>query len=395
MKLLKQIAEIAWMNLRNIPQRLGTSLVIVVGIAGVVAVLVALLAMAEGFRATLAGTGKDDRAIVLREGANAELSSGLSREQVDLIKRAAGVRRDAAGEPIASAELLVIADLPKAGTRSMANAQVRGVQPEAFVLRPEVKIVEGRNFTPGPRELIVGRGAASAFDGLAVGSTIDFRDSAWTVVGHFEAGGGSHESELWGDAEVVQSAYRRNGFQSVSAQLESAAALDTFREALAADPRLTLKVQSQKDYYEAQSRQLSTVIDIVGTVIAAIMAIGAVFGALNTMYAAVATRGREIATLRAIGFGGLPVVVSVMIEALLLALAGGILGALLAYVVFNGYTVSTLNGASFSQVAFDFRVTPELMQRGLTWALVIGLIGGLIPAIRAARLPVTTALRAT
>jgi putative ABC transport system permease protein len=395
MKLLKQIAEIAWMNLRNIPQRLGTSLVIVVGIAGVVAVLVALLAMAEGFRATLAGTGKDDRAIVLREGANAELSSGLSREQADLIKRAAGVRRNDAGEPIASAELLVIADLPKAGTGTLANAQVRGVQPEAFALRPEVRIIEGRSFTPGPRELIVGRGAAAAFDGLTVGATIDFRDSAWTVVGIFEAGGGSHESELWGDAEVVQSAYRRNGFQSVSAQLESAAALDTFREALAADPRLTLKVQSQKDYYEAQSQQLSTVINIVGTVIAAIMAIGAVFGALNTMYAAIATRGREIATLRAIGFGGLPVVVSVMIEALLLALAGGVLGALLAYVAFNGYTVSTLNGASFSQVAFDFRVTPELMQRGLTWALIIGLIGGLMPAIRAARLPVTTALRAT
>jgi putative ABC transport system permease protein len=394
MKLLKQIFEIAWMNLRNIPQRLGTSLVIVVGIAGVVGVLVALLAMAEGFRATLAGTGKDDRAIVMREGANAELSSGLSREQVDLIKRAAGVKRNAAGEPIASGELLVIADLPKASTGTLANAQVRGVQPEAFELRPEVKIIEGRNFTPGPRELIAGRGAASQFADIKVGSQIAFRDSAWTVVGLFEAGGGSHESEFWGDAEVVQSAYRRNGFQSVSAQLESPAALATFRTALSDDPRLTVKVQSQKDYYESQSRQLSTVINIIGTVIAAIMAIGAVFGALNTMYAAIATRSREIATLRAIGFGGLPVVVSVMIEALLLALIGGVLGALLAYVIFNGYTVSTLNGASFSQVAFDFRVTPELMKRGLTWALLIGLIGGLLPAIRAARLPVTTALRA-
>lgn len=394
MRLLKQIVEISWMNLRNIPQRLGTSLVIVVGIAGVVGVLVALLAMAEGFRATLAGTGKDDRAIVLREGANAELSSGLSREQVDLIKRAAGVARDDAGEPLASAELLVIADLPKASTGTLANAQVRGVQPEAFALRPEVRITEGRNFTPGPRELIVGRGAASQFQDLQVGAQIAFRDSAWTVVGLFEAGGGAHESELWGDAEVVQSAYRRNGFQSVSLQLDSPEALETVRTALAGDPRLALKIQSQKEYYEAQSRQLSTVINIVGTVIAAIMAIGAIFGALNTMYAAIATRSREIATLRAIGFGGLPVVVSVMIEALVLALLGGLLGALLAYVIFNGYTVSTLNGASFSQVAFDFRVTPELMQRGLVWALIIGLVGGLMPAIRAARLPVTTALRA-
>lgn len=394
MRALKQIIAIAWMNLRNIPQRLGTSLVIVIGIAGVVGVLVALLAMGEGFRATLAGTGSDERAIVLREGANAELSSGLTREQADLLKRLPGVQRDAAGEPVASAELLVIADLPKASTGSAANAQVRGVQPEAFALRPDVKIIEGRNFTPGPRELIAGRGAASQFGGIEVGSRIAFRDSDWTIVGLFEAGGGAHESELWGDAEVVQSAYRRNGFQSVSLQLESAAALDTVREAIAADPRLNVKIQSEKSYYEAQSRQLSTVISIVGTVIAAIMALGAVFGALNTMYAAIATRSREIATLRAIGFGGLPVVVSVMIEALLLALIGGALGAALAYLVFNGYTVSTLNGASFSQVAFDFRVTPALMQRGLVWALLIGLIGGLLPAIRAARLPVTTALRA-
>lgn len=394
MRALKQIIAIAWMNLRNIPQRLGTSLVIVIGIAGVVGVLVALLAMGEGFRATLAGTGSDERAIVLREGANAELSSGLTREQADLLKRLPGVQRDAAGEPVASAELLVIADLPKASTGSAANAQVRGVQPEAFALRPQVRIIEGRNFTPGPRELIAGRGAASQFGGIEVGSRIAFRDSDWTIVGLFEAGGGAHESELWGDAEVVQSAYRRNGFQSVSVQLESAAALDAVREAIAADPRLNVKIQSEKSYYEAQSRQLSTVISIVGTVIAAIMALGAVFGALNTMYAAIATRSREIATLRAIGFGGLPVVVSVMIEALLLALIGGALGAALAYLVFNGYTVSTLNGASFSQVAFDFRVTPALMQRGLVWALLIGLIGGLLPAIRAARLPVTTALRA-
>lgn len=395
MKLLKQIVEIAWMNLRNIPQRLGTSLVIVVGIAGVVGVLVALLAMAEGFRATLAGTAKADRAIVLREGANTELTSGLSREQVDLIKEADGVKRNAAGRPIASAELLVIADLPKASTGTAANAQVRGVQPEAFELRPEVKIIEGRNFTPGPRELIVGRGAASQFANMNVGEKIAFRDSDWTIVGIFEAGGGSHESELWGDVDVVQSAYRRNNaFQSVNLQLQSPGALETLRASLAGDPRLTLKVQSQKEYYEAQSQQLSTVINVIGTVIAAIMAIGAVFGALNTMYAAIATRSREIATLRAIGFGGLPVVVSVMIEALLLALIGGVLGAVLAYLIFNGYTVSTLNGASFSQVAFDFRVTPELMQRGLTWALLIGLIGGLMPAIRAARQPVTTALRA-
>lgn len=394
MRMLKQIAAITWMNLRNVPQRPGSSLVIVIGIAGVVGVLVALLAMGQGFHATLAGTASEDRAIVLREGANAELSSGLGRDTVDLVKGLPGVRRDANGEPLASAELLVIADLPKTSTGTTANAQVRGVQPEAFALRPEVRIIEGRNFTPGPRELIAGRGAASQFAGLEVGSRIAFRDADWTVVGIFEAGGGAHESELWADAEVLMSAYRRNGFQSVTLQLESPQALEVLRAAIAGDPRLVVKAQSEKSYYEAQSRQLATVIDIIGTVIAAIMALGAVFGALNTMYAAIATRSREIATLRALGFGGLPVVVSVMVEALLLALLGGLAGAVLAYVVFNGYTVSTLNGATFSQVAFDFQVTPTLMWRGLLWALVIGAIGGLMPAIRAARLPVTTALRA-
>ena len=393
MALLKQIAEISWLNLRNVPQRMGSSLVIVVGLAGVVGVLVAMLAMAEGFQATLSRTGADDMALVLREGANAELSSGLSREQVDLIRRGPGIARGDDGEPLASAELIVIADLPKRGAGTPANAQIRGVQPTGFALRPELRIVEGRSFTPGPRELIVGRGAASQFEGLEVGSTIDFRDSAWTVVGHFEADGSAWESELWGDVEVVQSAYRRNGFQSVAAKLESPQALETLRAGLAADPRLNLKVQSQQDYYAEQSKSLSQLIRVFGYAVGVIMAVGAVFGALNTMYAAIATRQREIATLRAIGFRGLPVVASVLVEALLLALAGGALGAVLAYVLFNGYTVSTLNNASFSQVAFDFRVTPALMLQGLSWALVIGLVGGLLPAWRAARLPVTTALR--
>lgn len=393
--MFKQIIEISWLNLRNVPQRLGSSLVIVVGLAGVVGVLVAMLAMAEGFRATLQNTGTDEHALVLREGANAELSSGLSREQVDLIRRGPGIARTAQGEPIASAELIVIADLPKRGAGSVANAQIRGVEEMAFTLRPELRITEGRRFTPGPRELIVGRGAAAEFEGLEVGARIAFRDSDWTVVGHFEAGGSAWESELWADAAVVQSAYRRGGsFQSVSAQLESPTALQTLRDGLAADPRLNVKVQSQQDYYAEQSRPLTRLITVVGYAVGIIMGIGAIFGALNTMYAAIATRQREIAMLRAIGFRGLPVVVSVMIEALLLALAGGVLGALIAWLLFNGYTVSTLNGASFSQVAFDFRVTPELMLHGLGWALAIGLLGGLLPAWRAARLPVTTALRA-
>lgn len=393
MNTLKQVAAVSLMNLRSIPQRWSTSLVIVVGIAGVVGVLTAILAMGEGFRATLGAAGKVDQAIVLRSGATSELTSGLGREAVDLIARSAGVARGADGEPIASAEILVIADLPKRGTGTLANAPIRGVQPGAFGLRPEVEIIEGRGFEPGPRELIVGRGAASQFEGLTVGARLAFRDADWTVVGIFSAGGGAHESELWGDAETVMSAYRRGGFQSVTVQLEDAAAIETFKAALADDPRLNVEAQTLRAYYSAQSRQMSMLINVLGYTIGYIMAIGALFGALNTMYAAVSTRAREIATLRALGFGGGAIVASVLLEALLLAVLGGVLGGGLAWLLFNGYTVSTL-GANFSQVAFDFRVTGELLAQGIAWSLAIGFIGGLLPAWRAARQPVTTALRA-
>lgn len=390
---IDQIVQISWMNLRNIPQRLGTSMVIVIGIAGVVGVLTAMLSMGEGFRATLGKAGHEDRAIVMRSGATSELSSGLDRAQADVIKNAVGVRRDAQGKPIAAAELLVIADLPKAGTGTLANAAVRGVQPESFALRPEVKIVEGRRFTPGPRELIVGKQAAQQFANLKVGSRIAFRDSDWTVVGIFSADGGVHESELWADAEVAQNAYRRNGFQSVSVQLDDKAAMTKFKDALTADPRVQIKAETMRQYFASQSEGMSKLISILGYTVGLIMAIGAIFGALNTMYAAISTRGKEIATLRALGFGATPVVVSVLTEGLLLALIGGVIGAVLAYVIFNGYTAATL-GANFSQVAFDFKVTPALMIQGIVLALCIGLIGGLLPSWRAARLPVTTALRA-
>ncbi|NGP52537.1 ABC transporter permease [Thioalkalivibrio sp. XN8] len=392
MNTLRQIWAVSLMNLRSVPQRWSTSLVIVVGIAGVVGVLTAILAMGEGFSATLGAAGKEDQAIVLRSGATSELTSGLSRETVDLIKRAPGVARGADGEPVASAEILVIADLPKAGTGTLANAPIRGVQPGAFGLRPEVRIIEGRNFEPGPRELIVGRGAASQFEGLEVGARVAFRDADWTIVGIFSAGGGAHESELWGDAETVMSAYRRGGFQSVTVQLESAESMEAFQAALADDPRLNVEAQTLRAYFSAQSRQMSTLINVLGYTVGYIMAIGALFGALNTMYAAISTRAREIATLRALGFGGTAIVTSVMIEALLLAVIGGAIGGGLAWALFNGYTVSTL-GANFSQVAFDFKVTGELLAQGIAWSLVIGFLGGLFPAWRAARQEVTTALR--
>lgn len=393
MNILRQVWAVSLMNLRSIPQRWSTSLVIVVGIAGVVGVLTAILAMGEGFRATLGAAGKEDQAIVLRSGATSELTSGLGRETVDLIKRAPGVARGADGEPVASAEILVIADLPKAGTGTLANAPIRGVQPGAFGLRPEVQIIEGRNFEPGPRELIVGRGAASQFEGLDVGARVAFRDADWTIVGIFSAGGGAHESELWGDAETVMSAYRRGGFQSVTVQLESPESMEAFQTALADDPRLNVEAQTLRAYFSAQSQQMSTLISVLGYTVGYIMAIGALFGALNTMYAAISTRAREIATLRALGFGSLAIVTSVMIEALLLAVIGGAIGGGLAWALFNGYTVSTL-GANFSQVAFDFKVTGELLAQGIAWSLVIGFLGGLFPAWRAARQEVTTALRA-
>ncbi len=352
-----------------------------VGIAGVVGVLVALQAMAEGFQATLRGTGRDDAAIVLRAGANTELSSGLDRATVRLVAQAPGVLRDAQGVPIASAEVVVIANVPKRATGTDANAEVRGVGPRVWALRPQVHIVEGRAFTPGLRELVVGTGARRQFSGLEPGSTLQLNNQAWTVVGVF-ASGDSHDSEIWGDAESV----------SVTLRLNSPEAFETLKAALTGDPRLRVDVETTRSYYSKQSEQLTRIIRILGIGIAVIMAFGAAFGALNTMYAAVAARAREIATLRALGFAGLPVVVAVMLETMLLALVGGVIGAAAAWGVFNGYTVSTL-GSNFSQVVFQFRVTPTLLVQGLQWALVIGLAGGLPPALRAAALPVTAALR--
>jgi putative ABC transport system permease protein len=387
----RQAWSVTKVGIATIPQRLGSSSVIIVGIAGVVGVLVALLAMAEGFRHTLAATGDTNTAIVLRGGATAELSSGVGRDEVTLIEQLPGILKDANGKPIASPELVVVANIPKKGTNTDANVEIRGVGEQAFALRPNVKIVSGRTFSPGLRELIVGKGALAQFAGVEPGSTINLGNQEWTITGVFESGD-AHESELWGDVETVSATYRRQGYQSVTVRLTSPDALDQLKAAIASDPRLKVDAKTTLDYYSAQSESLTKVIRIMGIVIGIIMGIGAVFGALNTMYAAVATRAREIATLRAIGFRGLPVVVSVLIETMLLALVGGLLGAAVAWLIFNNYTVSTL-GANFSQVVFAFKVSPALVGSGLKWALAIGFIGGLFPALRAARLPVTTALR--
>ncbi len=395
MRSLNQVVEITAINLLTIPQRLGTSLVIVIGIAGVAGVLVAMLAMSEGFRHTLASTGRPDRVIMLRAGSDSELASGVPRTQATLLANLPGVARDAGRRPLASAEMVVMVDLPRKGETSPNNVPFRGVQPTAFAIREELQLVEGRRFERGVREVIVGRKAAQQFAGLNVGSRIGFRDSDWTVVGIFTSGGDVHESEIWADAEVALSAFRRPEFQSVTAKLAdgSDTGLAAFKDSVSRDRRFSIGVLREPEYYARQAKLLSNLINILGYTVATFMAIGATFGALNCMYSAIASRQVEIATLRAIGFGGLPVVVSVMIEALLLALLGGAVGGALAYVYCDGASLSTLNFNTFSQVAFDFRVTPRLLAQGLVWALVIGTVGGLLPAIRAARLPVTLALR--
>jgi putative ABC transport system permease protein len=390
-RLGRQTLVLTGMGLATLPQRLGATSVVVIGIAGVVGVLVALLAMAAGFQATLQQAGHDDMAIVLRAGANAELVSGLDRASTTLIAQAPGVLHTAREGPLTSAEVVVIATRPKRSTGTDANVEVRGVGPAVWAVRPDVAITQGRRFTPGLRELVVGRGAQAQFQGLEPGATIPLNNQDWKVVGVF-ASGDAHESELWGDAESVAAAYRREDFQSVTVRLVSPAAFDRFKTALAADPRLRVDVETTRDYYNKQSEQLTRTIRALGTGVAVIMAIGAMFGALNTMYSAVAARTREIATLRAVGFTAIPVVVSVLLETLLLALIGGILGAGIAYGIFNGYSVSTLGG-NFSQVVFQFQVSLGLLLQGLQWALAIGFLGGLFPALRAATVPVTVALR--
>ncbi|NJD06275.1 MAG: FtsX-like permease family protein [Methylococcaceae bacterium] len=395
MPLLNQITAITAMNLRTIPQRPGASSVVVIGIAGVVAVLVSVLAMAQGFQHTLASTGRSDRVILLRAGSDAELSSNLSRDQAELLANLPELVRSAQGAPLTSAELVVIADLPRKGDREPSNVPFRGVQPGAFLLRKELRIVEGRPFAPGVREVVGGRKAANQFEGLTGGARIAFRDSDWIVTGVFETGGDVHESEVWADAEVAMSAFRRNGFQSLTATLAdpSDAGLQALKDRIGADPRFSINVFREPEYYAKQSTMLATLINVLGYTVAVFMAIGASFGALNCMYSAIAGRRVEIATLRALGFGGFPVVVSVLAEALLLALIGGGLGGLFAYLYCNGASVSTLNFDTFSQVAFDFRVTPALLAQGMGWALAIGLAGGLAPAVAAARRPIREAIQ--
>lgn len=391
MSTVTQIREIVLMNLRSIPQRMGASLVIVIGIGGVVGVLVAMLSMSAGLDKTLTATGNPDRAIILRGGSNGELASFLDRASNTLIKQDQAIARADDDLPLASGELIVITEVPRRGDTSGANVSLRGVEPKAFILRPELKLIEGRVFRPGLRELIVGEGAYREFGGLDVGAKLKFRGSYWTVVGRFKTGD-AHDSELWADLETAQSAFGRSGVSSVLVRLTSRDAFDSLKKRLTENPQLSVDVQTEREFFSAQSAGTTRIIRWVTTAVTIIMAIGALFGALNTMFSAVSSRTAEIGTLRALGFGSAPVIASVMAEAMALSVLGGLLGAGIAYGVFNGYSVSTLGG-NFTQVAFNFAVTPRLVIQGLVWALAIGFIGGLFPAVRAARLPVTQALR--
>ena len=395
MTLFRQIGAVTAMNLRSLPQRVGTSLVIVIGIAGVVGVLISVLAMSTGMIRTMKNSGREDRAIVMRNGSASESGSALPRDATRLIEDGVGVRRDADGKPIVSAEAVRLINLYKKPDGAEVNAAIRGVGPRALALRPELKVIAGRMFTPAVNEVIVGKSAHAQFKGLNVGERITTRGATWTVVGVFTTTGDSHESELMTDAETLIAALQRGGFQSMTVMLESPAAFQKFKDSLTSNPALAVDVSREREYFEQQSKTISQLISIVAYVVGGIMAIGAIFSALNTMYSAVSARLREIATLRAIGFGSTAMIISVLAEALLLALVGGAIGAVLAWLFFNGYTVSTSGGGpAAGQLVFELSVNAQLIALGVAWACVIGLLGGLFPAVRAARLPVATALRA-
>jgi len=393
MSSLRQTLSVTAMNLRSVTERKGTSLVAIVGIAGVVAVLIGIFSINEGFRAVLQQSGSDDVAIVLRGGGTDEMTSGLSQTQTRIISDAPGVAR-VDGEPVASAELYVIVDVALKTTGTTANVPLRGVGPKAASLRRGFHLLEGRMFTPGTNEVIVGRGAEEAYEGLAVGAELRKGTLVWNVVGVFADAGSVAESEIWSDAIVLQGAYNRGtSYQSTHVRLENAGALQTFKDALTSDPRVNVRVFTEKEYYAQQSRALVTLVTILGSTIAVLMGLAAIFGALNTMYSAVASRTREIATLRAIGFSAAPVITSVLAEALLLGLVGGTIGGVIAYVGLNGVRASTMNWSSFSQITFAFTVTPALLVQALLYALVLGLVGGLMPSLRAARQQITLGLR--
>jgi putative ABC transport system permease protein len=392
--MLSQIIAVTGVNIRSIPARLGSSTVAVIGIAGVVLVFVAVLSIAEGVNATMKASGDPNVALILRSGSDTEMTSGLAGDSVRIIQDAPGIARDEAGAPLTSPELFVVVDHPLKRSGTPGNVPLRGVTPEAFKVHSRLKIIEGRNLEFGRNEIIAGRAASHQFVGLNVGTTLKWGESTWTLVGIFDDGGSVSESELWCDVKVLQPAYRRgNSYQSVYARLAAPDAFQQLKDSLTANPQITVSTMRAPEYYGTQTETLQMIIRTIGGIIAVLMGVGAVFGAVITMYTAVASRTREIATLRALGFGSIPVVFSVLSEAALLAIVGGLIGGAIAWLAFDGYETATMNFQSFSQMAFAFAVTPQLLLQALAYSVVMGLLGGLFPAWRAARLPVVTALR--
>jgi putative ABC transport system permease protein len=380
-------------NFRSAKARWTSAIVAVLGIAGTVGVFVAMLALAKGFRATLVSSGSPDNAIILRAGSNSEMESGFSLTDINILQDEPGVARQN-GQPLITSEVVVIAPFPLRSTHTDANVQVRGVSPNVLTVRPNVRIVKGRMFRPGLAELVVGSNAVKSYAGLSVGNKIRFGGGDWTVTGIFDAGGSAFDSEVWCDANVLDGVYKRpaNVFQSATVHLTSPGAFQKFKDAVSKDPRLNVDVSREVDYYAKQSQTFTRLITILGGLVAAIMAVGAIFGALNTMYSAVAERNREIAVMRALGFGAAAVVFSFLIEALLIAFVGGALGCV-AVLPLNGFTTGAMNWQTFSHLAFAFKITPNLMAGGIIFALAMGMVGGLLPAVHAARQPVARALR--
>jgi putative ABC transport system permease protein len=381
-------------NLRSVKERWTSAVVAVLGIAGTVGVFIAMLSLAFGFKATLVSSGSSDNAMVRRAGSTSEMDSSISLDQIKIMEDFPGVAHASTG-PLVTPEVVVIAPFPLRSTSTDANVQVRGVSPRALDVRTKIKMIEGRFYQPGLAELVVGRNVDKTYAGLSMGDSVKFGGGTWRVVGVFDAGGSAFDSEVWCDSHVLNQIYHRpeNIDQSLTVHLDSAGALQQFKDAATADPRLTVDVSPEIEYYAKQSRTLTTLIVVLGGIVAVVMGIGAVFGALNTMYSAVAERSREIATLRALGFGAGSVVLSFMIEALLISLMGGLLGAV-AVLPLNGLTTGAMNWQTFSHLAFAFRITPFLLGLGLVFALLMGVLGGFFPALRAARRPVAPALRA-
>jgi len=381
-------------NVRSAVSRWPSTLVAVLSIAGTVAVFIVMLAMAQGFQATLVSGGSPENAIVLRGGADSEMMSALTLDQARVIADAPGVARSADGDPLVSYEVVVIGAFPLAATGSDANVQIRGLSPIALEVRPNARVIEGRFFQAGLTELVVGRNVPSTYAGLSLGSAVEFGGGRWTIVGVFDAGGSSFDSEIWCDATVLNQIFKRpeNVFQSVTAHLQSTDSMRAFKDAVTTDPRLTVDAAREKDYYADQSRMISKIIRVLGFIVAVVMAVGAVFAALNTMYSAVAARSSEIATLKALGFSPASIVASFLAESIVIAVIGGAVGALAA-LPFNGFTAGTMNWSTFSYLAFSFRVTPAIIASGIIFSLLMGIVGGFPPAVRASRLPIITALR--